>query len=86
MRIRPSSGISRVPGGSCRLSKAGNSMIGQVRGVVCLLALFHKWHTPGPSAGLGSQVCKVGDGAPHRLTSSGSIELSGYSSGELRNS
>lgn len=27
------------------MSKAGNSMIGQVRSVVCPLALFHKWHT-----------------------------------------
>lgn len=58
-----SSGISRVPGDSCHLSKAGNPMIGQARGVVHLLALFHRWaHILAHLQGLEARCVEAGVG------------------------
>lgn len=63
VRNMPSSGISRVPRDSSHLSKANNSMIGQARGMVHLLALFHRWtHILAHLQGLEARCVVVGVG------------------------
>lgn len=91
VRIMPRSGISRVPRDSCHLSKANNSTIGQARGVVHLLALFHRWtHILAHLQGLEAKCVEVGVGGaigslPLEALNVAAV-LSQYTSGELRSS